>query len=228
MFLLSETSFLADENMGIDSLLLNICKIHNTPILRFYNWKQRSATCGYSQSHSEITAKDIGGLNCFVIRPVGGGLVVHELSDITYSLVVPSSHDFFLTHPYKSYSILHKEVADCLSDFDCFVSLKKSDANKGLELSSCFKFPSANDVMLADGLTKLAGAAQRRTRDGLLVQGSIKLPKNLFTKREIIAEKLAQHFSKMLNSEIKRAKLSDFVSKDDVKQSAKKFEFKYL
>ena len=223
MFLLSDTCFLAPENMAGDVLMLGLCERMGFAFLRFYSWAERSATCGYSQSALGFSKESLRGIERLVRRPVGGGLVIHEQSDITYALAVPARHEFFLTRPAQSYAILHKTIASCLADFDCACVLNASDTPHLSGSPQCFRDPSKNDLML--GLRKLAGAAQRRTRGGLLVQGSIKPPEKLFKERELIQDKLAKAFAEMLDSRLERAEFSDFIRESELKVAARNFKF---
>lgn len=228
MFLLSGTRFLADKNMAGDFLMLGLCKRMEVPFLRFYSWAERSATCGYSQSARDFSKESLRGLERLVRRPVGGGLVIHEQSDLTYALAVPARHAFFLTRPAQSYAILHRTIALCLADFDCACVLNAADSPKASGASQCFRDPSRDDLMLASSPRKLAGAAQRRTRDGLLIQGSIKLPEGLLKSRGPIVEGLAQAFCGMLNSKLERADFFDFISEAELRKAAENFKFAAL
>lgn len=228
MFLLSGTRFLADKNMAGDFLMLGLCKRMEVPFLRFYHWAERSATCGYSQSALDFSKESLRGIERLVRRPVGGGLVIHEQGDITYALAVPARHEFFLTRPAQSYAILHKRIALCLADFDCACVLNAADSPNTSGASQCFRDPSRDDLMLASSPRKLAGAAQRRTRDGLLVQGSVKLPEGLIKSRAHIEAKLAQAFSEMLDSKLERAEFFDFISEAELRKAAENFKFAAL
>lgn len=224
MILLSDTRFFADENMACDLLMFERCARINTPILRFYDWLEKSATFGYSQNACDFSKNALSDVTRLVRRLVGGGLVIHEKFDITYALAVPSTHKFFLTRPLESYALLHRKIALCLADFGCKAILKTEDAKRQGAPAQCFKFPSANDV-LAENSRKIAGAAQRRTKIGVLVQGSIKLPENLLPERENIKREISEALADMLESKLE---LSDFyaqIEREKIPQYAGKFPF---
>lgn len=228
MFLLSRSSFLADRNMAADFLMLKLSCRFSEPFLCIYDWAERSATCGYSQNVGDFSRESLCGLEKLVRRPVGGGLVIHELCDITYALSVSANHKFFLTRPLLSYALLHKTIAACLADFNCHCSLKESDSPRLKEPAQCFKYPSANDLMFGGGIKKLAGAAQRRTRDGLLIQGSIKLPSEISDKKKEVEARLLLGFSEMLNSDFKLANFSDYISEATLAEAVKGFPFIHI
>jgi lipoate-protein ligase A len=149
-------------------LLLNAVTL-GRPLLRIYNWAKPAVSIGYFQKFpSEIAAQGVD----VVRRPTGGGLVDHR-GDVTYTVVVPPSHFVAQLRAEESYNALHRCVVAAfkslgmnatLSPHRCAPSPRSRDM-------VCFEKPTRYDVLL-DG-RKVAGAAQRRTKAGLLHQGSI-------------------------------------------------------
>ncbi len=72
----------------------------------------------------------------------------------------------------ESYAHIHRGVQAVLEG--CGLSARLTPEASALESEACFQKPVRFDIV--DGGLKLAGAAQRRTREGLLHQGSILLP----------------------------------------------------
>ena len=64
----------------------------------------------------------------------------------------------------------------CLKAQDLSTSLKPCPElrQKGIP-GDCFREPVARDLMTEDGSQKIAGAAMKRTRAGVLVQGTMDL-----------------------------------------------------
>ena len=89
--------------------------------------------------------------------------------DVTYSLIVPCSSPFFRLGPLESYRQIHDVVAMALGAACGDVRLASQPAPKISE--KCFENACHHDVLA--GERKVAGAAQRRSRFGLLHQGSI-------------------------------------------------------
>jgi lipoyl(octanoyl) transferase len=85
--------------------------------------------------------------------------------DITYSLMVPRAHPFAMLGPLESYRVIHAALAAALGSASLATRAdpKISDA--------CFENAVQYDVVVAG--RKVAGAAQRRSKAGLLHQGSI-------------------------------------------------------
>ncbi len=154
-------------NMAIDQALLETAQV---PVLRVYQWGQPSISIGYSH--------DLGALKSplqdrwpVVRRWTGGGVVWHD-ADSTYSVIVPSREPWAATRPVESYRLLHGSMADCLkANRGIDYGLAGEDDQK--EGALCFEAPAMFDIVA--GPQKIAGAGQRRTREGLLHQGSVKL-----------------------------------------------------
>jgi lipoate-protein ligase A len=101
-----------------------------------------------------------------VRRWTGGGVVLHG-EDLTYSLLIPKGIE--AGAPGESYRLIHGSLCRALADLGFAAEPAGSSAGKSSR--ACFENPVPHDV-LVNG-RKVAGAAQRRTRLGLLHQGSI-------------------------------------------------------
>ena len=153
-------------NMALDeALLLSVTKV-GRPVLRFYGWTERAATFGYFQKYADIAAWT--PLRPLIRRPTGGGLVPHD-ADWTYSVMIPPAHAWYRLRAVESYLQLHRWVTAALRAADVTAELAPT-ARKEIP-GQCFAGAEQYDVLL--GGRKIAGAAQRRTKDGLLIQGSI-------------------------------------------------------
>jgi lipoate-protein ligase A len=149
-------------NMAVDEALLERASI---PILRFYGWRQPSLSFGYFGRYSDV-AKEAAHRE-IVRRWTGGGIVLHG-DDLTYSFILPRAH-IGASHSSRAiYSHVHGAIQRALSASED-VALAASDAPKISD--ACFANPVVADVLISG--RKIAGAAQRRTRAGLLHQGSI-------------------------------------------------------
>ncbi len=148
-------------NMAIDEALLRLCR---QPVLRFYRWSEPDAiSIGYFQASSDVPAR-----RPFVRRYTGGGLVDHT-ADFTYSVILPKQHALSLAGTAQSYEQIHAPLADALKKEGFDVRLAPSA--DPVESSACFQKAVRFDVVAREG--KVAGAAQRRTREGCLHQGSV-------------------------------------------------------
>jgi lipoate-protein ligase A len=155
-------------NMAMDEAsLLSMPRLH-TPVLHFYSWTQPAASFGYFQKYGEV--ERMTHLRPLVRRPTGGGLVPHD-TDWTYSLALPVKHSWYHLRATESYRRIHEWVAAAFRRGG--IEAELAPAARVAGAGQCFVGYEQSDV-LWNGL-KIAGAAQRRTRDGLLIQGSIQL-----------------------------------------------------
>ncbi len=153
-------------NMAVDEALLEAAA---SPALRFYRWRHPALSFGYFGSFAEVA--DQRGHREIVRRWTGGGVVPHG-DDLTYSVVIPADHSFFASSSLEIYSELHDAIRQALTANGVEATLASSVAPKVSE--HCFANAVRADV-LSKG-RKIAGAAHRRSRAGLLHQGSIQLP----------------------------------------------------
>src|ERR1041385_7266689 len=153
-------------NMAMDETLLEAMPRLLKPVLRFYSWTQEAASFGYFQKYSEI--ERMTHLRPLVRRPTGGGLVPHD-ADWTYSLAFPTGHPWYGLSARESYRLGHEWIKSAFEKAGIATELAPS--SRRASPGQCFAGYEQSDV-LWKGL-KIAGAAQRRTRDGLLIQGSI-------------------------------------------------------
>jgi lipoate-protein ligase A len=159
----SESPASGSLNMAIDEALLEWTSL---PTIRFYRWARPSISFGYFGRFQEVA--EFESTHDLVRRWTGGGIVFHG-NDLTYSLVVPISDPARPPMSEEIYREVHEALRDALNQFglgaDTITRRPAAGSN------ACFASPVVADVMIAD--RKVAGAAHRRTKTGLLHQGSI-------------------------------------------------------
>ena len=158
----------AAENMAWDEALL-LAADQAGPLLRFYAWTEPAATFGYFQKYADVAA--MTPLRPLIRRPTGGGLVPHD-ADWTYSLVFPPRHPWYELRARQSYEQLHVWIQAAFQSLGTAVELSGGLPKE--QPGQCFIGAEPLDVVQHG--RKIAGAAQRRTRHGLLIQGSIQPP----------------------------------------------------
>ena len=157
-------------NMSVDELLLEAAPQFGAPLLRTYRWDRPALSIGCSQVYPEEQEAHYA----IVRRPTGGGNVFHDV-DLTYTAVIPAGHPITLLDRMESYRIFHEAMLPMLEELGAHAGLKADEsAHVDRRTMQCFTSPSRFDVVADDG-AKYAGAAQRRTRNGILHQGSIRL-----------------------------------------------------
>jgi lipoate-protein ligase A len=168
----------AAENMAQDFLLLQRWPGPEQPRWRHYGWRAPAFTFGYSQKIDFVRAQlPPAGPFELCRRPTGGGIVDHR-DDWTYTLVVPRGHAWEEMRASESYRRVHDCLAAALRAQGVAAELHRTvvepDRPAGPE-GVCFQRAEIYDVVGAGG-RKIAGAAQKRNKRGLLLQGSIWRP----------------------------------------------------
>lgn len=153
-------------NMALDEALLEASPRLGRPVLRFYGWTGSAATFGFSQKYVEI--ERLTRLRPLIRRPTGGGLVPHD-ADWTYSLIIPPAHPWYDLAAVESYRRTHEWLQAAWTRLNIATTL--APAVRRVAPGQCFMGAEQFDLLWQD--QKIAGAAQRRTRTGLLVQGSL-------------------------------------------------------
>ena len=155
--------------MGLDEALLEAAPRLGRPVLRFYGWTEPAASFGYFQRYAQI--EGLTPLRPLVRRPTGGGLVPHD-ADWTYSLAFPAGHPWYAFSATESYRRVHQWIQAAFARLGIGTKLA-SACSKALP-GQCFQGYEMFDLLCRG--RKIAGAAQRRTRGGLLIQGSVQPP----------------------------------------------------
>jgi lipoate-protein ligase A len=156
-------------NMAADEALLEFASQISQPVLRFYGWNEPAATFGYFQKISEVESATL--LRPLIRRPTGGGIVPHA-ADWTYSFAVPPSHEWHSLKAETSYRRIHEWIQLAFTELKVETELAPC-CRKTLP-GQCFAGHEKFDLLWRG--KKIAGAAQRRNKSGLLIQGSIQPP----------------------------------------------------
>jgi lipoate-protein ligase A len=165
-------------NMAIDEALLEGLTV---PAIRFYRWQFSALSFGYFGRFADVAMYQ--GKRDLVRRWTGGGIVFHG-EDLTYSILIPANDAAFAESSMWIYEKIHRGLCEALvaKGLNAVVAevgdpgpWSATTRTVGTALSDaghrCFANPVRADVVING--RKVAGAAQRRTRCGLLQQGSI-------------------------------------------------------
>lgn len=159
----------APHNMALDETLLEHMPRLQKPVLRFYEWTEPAATFGYFQKFREVEM--LTQLRPLVRRPTGGGIVPHD-ADWTYSLAFPANHSWYALKAVESYRRVHEWLQSAFANLRVATEVAPGCLKSGP--GQCFQGHEQYDLLWHG--RKIAGAAQRRTRQGLLIQGSVQPP----------------------------------------------------
>src|SRR6266487_2087391 len=185
-------------NMAIDEVLLETAAI---PSIRFYRWNSPALSFGYFGNLADVASyareRDL------VRRWTGGGIVFHG-EDLTYSIVIPVGDQIFAESSMSLYEKIHRALVNALAE-TAQPAVVAAIGDRGTKVSNagynehCFANPVRADVMMNG--RKIAGAAQRRTRSGLLHQGSI--------QGVDLANGLAERFAQALSAKCSERKIDN-------------------
>jgi len=147
--------------MALDEALFWSC---DRPTLRCYRWLRPSISFGYFSEWDVVFERYPD--RDLVRRWTGGGIVEHG-KDFTYSLSLPVNET--LPKSRDLYRLVHESIAETIrSNGQSLEIAVVPDANRS---DACFDRSVEFDLKLNN--LKIAGAAIRRHRVGLLLQGSI-------------------------------------------------------
>jgi lipoate-protein ligase A len=156
-------------NMALDEALLEAMPRLQQTVLRFYGWTEPAATFGYFQKFSNV--EQATPLRPLIRRPTGGGIVPHD-ADWTYSAVFPPGHEWHSLKAEESYRRIHDWLRLAFAELKIETELAPC-CKKSLP-GQCFAGHEKFDLLWRG--KKIAGAAQRRNKLGLLIQGSVQPP----------------------------------------------------
>lgn len=190
-------------NMALDEALLEAMARLQRPVLRFYGWNEPAASFGYFQRYADVERATL--LRPLIRRPTGGGIVPHD-ADRTYSFAAPPGHEWHSLKAEESYRRIHQWIQSAFARLKIQTKLAPSGktlspvvrSRRGAEAPSSsaecgMQSAESCQSLLTSAATsecfvghvkfdllwngrKIAGAAQRRNKFGLLIQGSVQPP----------------------------------------------------
>lgn len=156
-------------NMALDEALLEATERLGRPVLRLYGWREPAASFGYFQKFAAVAQATL--LRPLIRRPTGGGLVPHD-ADWTYSLAFPVGHEWHSLRAEESYHRAHLWIQAAFTRLG--VETELASCCQKSAPGQCFVGYEKHDLLWHG--RKIAGAAQRRNKLGLLIQGSVQPP----------------------------------------------------
>lgn len=146
--------------------------LKNTPLLNFHSWPGPTLSYGHfidPQEHINLENWHLHGGHT-AKRSTGGGITLH-ISDLSFALLIPSTHPLYKTPPSRSYKVVHEALVKALSNL-----LNPKDFMYGESLhkgrpSFCSAEATRYDLLYRG--KKIAGGAQRRHEKGILHHGSL-------------------------------------------------------
>lgn len=187
--------------MADDSLLLAHWPegLGDAMLFRHYGWLGDCFTFGYSQAWSYACEQvPLPPEAVQLVRRATGGGVVDHRNDWTYSLLIPTTNPAYRGSSDQLYQRIHQAIADALEHCGQPAGLNpcpKSICENSIPVPNiaavnisevpphqqpashrptvCFEKPEIYDTLEPRSGRKQAGAALKRNKQGLLLQGSI-------------------------------------------------------
>lgn len=156
-----------ESQMATDEALFRVAC---APVLRSYRWAGPAVTFGYSQKTGDVLPLACG--LPIVRRWTGGGVVFHG-GDLTLALIIPRSAPQAGWQAADLYNAIHESIRAVLAA----PGVRLAGGGDVVPGAECFASPACGDLL--EGSRKVCGGAMRRTRSGVIYQGSIqsnKLP----------------------------------------------------
>ena len=175
----------AATNMAIDAAILASMPV-GLAAFRHYGWLGPAVTFGYAQHYHQVVSEfasahapiEPAQASATLTRRMTGGGIVDHRNDWTYALILHSSIPVTSSPATNLYAQIHDAISQSLTKIGIDSRLAPcprhcKEAPIASEIPTrCFITPAANDVLRPDG-QKIAGAAMKRSRQGLLIQGSL-------------------------------------------------------
>ena len=176
MRVLNDPPLAGPANMARDeALMTRVGRLESPPTVRLYQWDAPTISLGYFQRFADYESlPPPAGALPVVRRLTGGGAILHD-QELTYSLVLPAKHALVSDGPNRLYELAHDAVIACLAALG--VDVRRcgitDDSTPTRGPFFCFERRHCYDVLA--GQEKIAGSAQRRTREAILQHGSVVL-----------------------------------------------------
>jgi lipoate-protein ligase A len=163
-------------NMAANYLLLEHYPQPTHIRFRPFAWSELAYTFGVSQKWEKYRSV-VPAHVPLIRRCTGGGLVSH-LDDWTFALAIPPEHELFKADALESYAAVHQALMTSLLAQEMPVKLAPLPQGERVFQAPdhCAHRAEPHDVVLIEDGRKVAGASQKRSRKGLLIEGYISRP----------------------------------------------------
>ncbi len=171
--ILTTLALSGQENMDFDRETLRQVELGQAPpTLRFFLFKEPTATFGRLQKQSSFALKVPAGIP-LVQRPTGGGLVLHG-QDLCLSLCWTNGQAPIPTAIREQYQWIHTVIQQALQNMlplDMATCRDCAAPEQAFDVRECFTQPVGYDLL--QNKIKIVGGALYHTRSATLYQGSI-------------------------------------------------------
>jgi len=169
--------------MACDEALLKHSKC---PALRVYRWAYPAVTFGYAQRLEAVRAMACG--TPLMRRWTGGGVVFHG-TDLTLALFLPATDALTTGTSMDVYRSIHEGLLGAIQKNMPEARLVSPEECRAGPV--CFESPTPFDIIA--GTAKICGGALRRSKVGVLYQGSLHSPSAMpFEIAQALADQVSE------------------------------------
>lgn len=152
-------------NMERDLALLD----EGTPTVRLYGWDPACVSLGRSQTREVVDGEALEALDVDVVqRPTGGGAILHNRAEVTYSVVVPRDAPGHPDDIPGSFTYCCLGVLDALRELGVDAQVVSGQGGRD---TLCYLREQGTNILA--GGRKVSGGAQRRTDTHVLQHGTV-------------------------------------------------------
>ncbi len=171
-----------EENMARDLTLLE----EGRPTLRLYAWDPPAVSLGRSQTRDVVDEAAARGLGVDIVqRATGGGAILHDATEVTYSIVLPHAWPGHPPDIPGSFRFLSLGIHRGLQALGLDPTFQQGTAGRD---ALCYLRRQGTNIVV-DG-RKVSGGAQRRTSTHVLQHGTV------------IVERQAQAMADLLGADV--------------------------
>lgn len=161
-------------NMAVDDYLFRSLGEKFQTTVRFYSWKNPTASLGYSQKADKVLDVQYCRINEIdVVRRITGGKMVLHFREVTYS-ICSSDSSVFTDKLSDSYRLISEALMKGLEKMGLdSVLAEEPPSSYARGNLPCFSYPARNEVEVKK--KKVIGSAQKRVGSTFIQHGSIPL-----------------------------------------------------
>ncbi|TET22470.1 MAG: lipoate--protein ligase family protein [Candidatus Cloacimonadota bacterium] len=171
-------------NMSVDEAILEAVSRQLVPeTIRFFDFTPVAITIGRLQYIDEIAMKECKKKGIDVVRRLTGGRAVVHSGDFTFSFIVKRENPIFggsLYNVYRAVSLPFLRSLHALNIPAEWVKVQRKEQTGKISRRNplCFSSVSRYELKVRD--EKVLGVSQYRTRNTVLIQGTLMLQKSDF------------------------------------------------
>ncbi|MCE1246011.1 MAG: lipoate--protein ligase family protein [Firmicutes bacterium] len=176
-------------NMAYDEALMSgLSEGNGAPTLRFYSWEKPTLSLGYFQEVADVLPDKVNELGAELVRRPTGGRAVLHWQEVTFCVVLNANQRGL----WEIFRSIHECIGSGLNISGIPAKVLPITSEDYVETDggkrhnpACFASPSRYELTLNG--KKIAGSAQKKYGDFMLIHGSIPIQPNFDKLFEMLA-----------------------------------------